>query len=120
MRGSDVMKNNRGTTMVEVLVGFTLLMILLSSLSHIIKVSSELFFSAKDMLVRESTFNENIAKKDAVFTEIEDVELTFTIDESKTDELNTAETINIILEDAACKSYIDKNTNLKAYKIEHR
>ena len=62
MKGSDFMKDNKGSTMIEVIVGFTLLMIILSSLTHIIDVSSELFFKSKDMIVKENSFEKNKQK----------------------------------------------------------
>lgn len=120
MKGSDFMKDNKGSTMIEVIVGFTLLMIILSSLTHIIDVSSELFFKSKDMIVKENSFEKNKQKKDAQYNEASDLELSLCIDEEKTDASNLAADINIKLNNIKCLIYEDEETKFKSYKVERK
>lgn len=55
--------NNAGSTMIEVLVGFVLLMILMASIVGIIDLSSDLRMKAKDILDEQSAFQSELYKK---------------------------------------------------------
>lgn len=55
--------NNSGSTMVEVLIGFVLLMILMASIVGIINLSSDLQMEAKDILDVQEQFQKEIYKK---------------------------------------------------------
>jgi len=49
--GSTFLKNNKGTSMVTVLVSFTLLLIFVTAFYKVQRVSGEMMMSAKDMLI---------------------------------------------------------------------
>lgn len=65
-------RDNRGSTMVEVLIAITLLLIVLSSLTHLIKFSSTMLMEAKDMTEDNQTLSSNMYKKDVGFTDLPD------------------------------------------------
>lgn len=56
-------KKNRGSTMAEVLVGFTLLAILMAGVSRMVSVSVNLFMETKDIQNQQVEFQENYFKK---------------------------------------------------------
>lgn len=56
-------KNNSGTTMVELLVGFTLLMIIMTSIFKIIKVSTNMMYESADIKNDLSAFEAEYYKK---------------------------------------------------------
>lgn len=56
-------KKNRGSTMAEVLVGFTLLAILMAGVSRIVSVSVNLFMETKEIQNQQVEFQENYFKK---------------------------------------------------------
>lgn len=106
--------------MMEVLVGFTLLMILLTSLTHIIKVSTELLFKSKDIIELQNEFNENRYKIGASYQEISGMELSFSIDEEQTALDNSATPVEIRLDDVYVESFYDDGTDIKIFKVMHR
>lgn len=50
-------RNNKGSTLVEVLVAFTVMMILMAGFVKIINLSSKLFLSAKEIELEENAIN---------------------------------------------------------------
>ncbi|MBQ8913691.1 MAG: hypothetical protein IJ054_06575 [Lachnospiraceae bacterium] len=95
----DLKLNNQGSTMVEVLVGFTILVIVLvECMVHIVGVSSEMVEKSVDMQNDRTTINRQMYQKDADYTTIEGAKLVLTIDEEKTNvSVNAAETVQIVL-----------------------
>lgn len=58
MKESNVLKvNNKGMTMVEVLMGFAILSIILGGVITIIKFSSNMYFRSADMRREQATLN---------------------------------------------------------------
>jgi hypothetical protein len=57
-------KKNTGSTMVEVIVGFAILMIIIASLTGVIHLSSEMVFSARDSVREQGQFAEEFYKKE--------------------------------------------------------
>jgi hypothetical protein len=57
-------KRNKGSSMVEVLAGFSILMILMAGITGIIKVSSNMIMEAKDMMSEQDQFTAEFYKKD--------------------------------------------------------
>jgi Tfp pilus assembly protein PilW len=55
-------RKSDGSTMVEVLVGFSILMILLAGLTGVIHVSSNMLFDTRDMLREQESFREQFYK----------------------------------------------------------
>jgi uncharacterized protein involved in tellurium resistance len=110
-------KNNDGSTMVEVLVSFTVLMILMAGLTGIIKVSSDLIMQAKDMQDNQSAFVEEFYKEDFgslqkdVLEECPDIKLQ---PANKTGTVISGE--NIILDHANLKKVSEADTG-SAYII---
>lgn len=56
-------KDNKGSTMIEVVVGFTLLLILLAGLTKIIDVSTEMYYQSVDVVRNKERFTEELYKK---------------------------------------------------------
>lgn len=56
-------KDNKGSTMIEVVVGFTLLLILLAGLTKIIDVSTEMYYQSVDTIRNKEIFAEELYKK---------------------------------------------------------
>jgi hypothetical protein len=57
------LKNNDGSTMVEVLVSFTVLMIIMVSLYGIVRVSTNMLMKSKDFLTTQQEFSGEYYKK---------------------------------------------------------
>lgn len=112
------MKKNKGSTMVEVLAGFVILMILMASAIGIIKLSANMVFNTKDIE------NEQLAFEQHIYSNNSDGKLEVT---EMTDDLSLVETdyqgtpmgngIEVPLEGAVVKRYDDPVTGLSAYNI---
>lgn len=66
-------KPNRGSTMVEVMVGFTLLTIMLVSLEHIVDVAGNMFYNTVDRLREQNVFQEEYYKKNHGSMQVQEV-----------------------------------------------
>lgn len=55
--------NNDGSTMTEVLVAFTMLMVLFAALTGIIKLSSNMLFQSRDLLSAQTQLESELYKK---------------------------------------------------------
>lgn len=110
--------NNQGSTMVEVLVGFTILVIVLvECMVHIVGVSSEMVEKSVDMQNDRTTINRQMYQKDADYTTIEGAKLVLTIDEEKTNvSVNGAETVQIVLS-ADLKKFYSDDAGLSIFKV---
>ena len=100
------LKNNKGMTMVEVLMGFVLLTLMLGMLSQVIAFSSNLYRQSVSMKRAEENLEKNIYKKnlplgDGTFVTVKEVkkengqvisisDATFTKNGSKTNLVTTA------------------------------
>jgi hypothetical protein len=64
MKFTEKKRKNTGSTMVEVLVGFTLLMILMVGMTRLVNISSEMVFKTRDMMNKQSALTEEFYKSD--------------------------------------------------------
>ena len=77
--------NNAGSTMVEVIVGFVILvMVLAECMVHLLGVSGELVKKSKDMQEEQRILNEEMYRTDTVFETLADTGITLTVDTSCT------------------------------------
>lgn len=73
--------NNAGSTMVEVIVGFVILvMVLAECMVHLLGVSGELVKKSKDMQEEQRILNEEMYRTDTVFETLADTGITLTVD----------------------------------------
>lgn len=83
-------KNNEGSTMVEVLVGFVILVIVISAcLENMIKFSANLVMESQDIQKLSESFKESIYKRDS-FTKVDgadNIKITLTYSEESKDNL---------------------------------
>ena len=76
--------NNQGSTMVEVLVGFTILVfVLVECMVHIVGVSSEMVEKSVDMQNDRMTVNREMYQKDANYIDIDGAKAVILLDEEK-------------------------------------
>lgn len=110
--------NNQGSTMVEVLVGFTILVIVLvECMVHIVGVSSEMVEKSVDMQNDRTTINRQMYQKNADYTTIEDAKLVLTLDEEKTNvSVNQAKPVQIVLS-ADLKKFYSDDAGLSIFKV---
>ena len=110
--------NNQGSTMVEVLVGFTILVIVLvECMVHIVGVSSEMVEKSVDMQNDRTTINRQMYQKNADYTTIEDAKLVLTLDEEKTNvSVNQAKPVQIVLS-ADLKKFYSDDSGLSIFKV---
>ena len=110
--------NNQGSTMVEVLVGFTILVIVLvECMVHIVGVSSEMVEKSVDMQNDRTTINRQMYQKNADYTTIEDAKLVLTLDEEKTNvSANQANPVQIVLS-ADLKKFYSDDSGLSIFKV---
>ncbi len=113
--------NNQGSTMVEVLVGFTILvMVLVECMVHIVGVSSEMVKKSVDMQNDRMTVNREIYQKDAVYDTISGAKLTLVLDEEKTNvAANQAKAVSIVLS-ADLKKFYSDEAGISVFKIFFR
>lgn len=109
--------NNQGSTMVEVLVGFTILVIVLvECMVHIVGVSSEMVEKSVDMQNDRTTINREMYQKNADYTPIEGAKFVLTLDEEKTNvSANQAEPVQIVLS-AKLKKFYSEEAGLSIFK----
>ncbi|MBQ9232471.1 MAG: hypothetical protein IJ167_00355 [Lachnospiraceae bacterium] len=114
----DLKLNNQGSTMVEVLVGFTILVIVLvECMVHIVGVSSEMVEKSVDMQNDRTTINREMYQKDAEYTTIEGAKLVLTLDEEKTNvTANQAKPVQVVLS-AELKKFYSDNAGLSIFKV---
>ena len=109
--------NNQGSTMVEVLVGFTILVIVLvECMVHIVGVSSEMVEKSVDMQNDRITVNREMYQKDAEYTSVDGAKFVLTLDEEKTNVIaNQAKPVQIVLS-AELKKFYSSTADLGIFK----
>ena len=91
--------NNAGSTMVEVIVGFVILvMVLAECMVHLLGVSGELVKKSKDMQEEQRILNEEMYRTDTVFETLADTGITLTVDTNKTDSQNMPQAPSFAIE----------------------
>ncbi len=110
--------NNQGSTMVEVLVGFTILVIVLvECMVHIVGVSSEMVEKSVDMQNDRMTVNREMYQKDAEYEIIDGAKTVLLLDEEKTNvAANQAKPVQIVLS-ADLKKFYSEKAGLSIYKL---
>ncbi|MBQ8923963.1 MAG: hypothetical protein IJ053_04125 [Lachnospiraceae bacterium] len=110
--------NNQGSTMVEVLVGFTILVIVLvECMVHIVGVSGEMVEKSVDMQNSQATLIREMYKKDAEYVPVEDTKLTLTLDKERTNvTANQAQDVEIVLNSSLSRFYSDE-AELSVFKL---
>ena len=89
--------NNAGSTMVEVIVGFVILvMVLAECMVHLLGVSGELVKKSKDMQEEQRILNEEMYRTDTVFETLADTGITLTVDTNKTDSQNMPQATSLL------------------------
>lgn len=112
--------NNAGSTMVEVIVGFVILvMILAECMVHLLGVSGELVKKSKDMQEEQRVLNEEMYQKDAEFETLADTGITLTVDTTKTDTRNTAKETSFLIEAELHRYYSDR-ADLTVFRVIHK
>lgn len=103
------MGNNRGSTMVEVLAGVTILVIIIvECMVHLVGISGELVKKSRDTQEDLRVLNEEMYKKDANFKLISGTDIILTLDTEKTDTKNLAKAASIKLDADIYRYYSDK------------
>ncbi len=110
--------NNQGSTMVEVLVGFTILVIVLvECMVHIVGVSSEMIEKSVDMQSDRTTINRQMYQTDAAYTDIEGAKMVLLLDTEKTNvNANQAKEVQIVLS-ADLKRFYSEEAGLSIFKV---
>ncbi|MBQ9608260.1 MAG: hypothetical protein IJV15_02310 [Lachnospiraceae bacterium] len=110
--------NNRGSTMVEVLVGFTILvMVLVECMVHIVGVSSDMVEKSVDMQNAQTILTREMYQKDIAYEDISNVTFTLSINKDKTNvNANRAKEVSIPL-NADLKKYHSEKADLSVFKI---
>jgi hypothetical protein len=112
-------EKNTGSTMVEVLVGFTLLMILMVGMTKLVNLSSEMVFKTRDTMNKQSTLTEEFYKTDhgnlSSSIVISDGLIMKETDSSGKD--IEADGASIKLGDAKMKIFSDEESGLSIYQI---
>ena len=112
--------NNAGSTMVEVIVGFVILvMVLAECMVILLGVSGELVKKSKDMQEEQRVLNEEMYQKDAGFEKLAETGITLTVDTTKTDTRNTAKDTSFLIEAELHRYYSDR-ADLTVFRVIHK
>lgn len=117
-------KNNRGSTMVEVLVAFSLLLLLLGGLTKIIHVSSNLLMQTKDLQVEQETFCEKYYRQNQGGLQKKTVlsagPTAISFEEVDVDGNHKANGDQIALTQTEIISFTDDETATTMYQVKHK
>ena len=108
--------NNAGSTMVEVIVGFVILVMVLV---HLLGVSGELVKKSKDMQEEQRILNEEMYRTDTVFETLADTGITLTVDTNKTDSQNMPQATSFAIEAKLHRYYSDR-ADLTVFRVIHK
>lgn len=120
-RLKQLQMNNAGSTMVEVLVGFTILVIILvECMVHIVGVSSNMIEKSKDMDNDIRTLNASMYEANADYEEIQGVTFTLVLDNDKTNVANKAMDVELGLDHAIVSRFDCISADLSVYKVQYK
>lgn len=120
-RLKQLQMNNAGSTMVEVLVGFTILVIILvECMVHIVGVSSNMIEKSKDMDNDIRTLNASMYEANADYEEIHGVTFTLVLDNDKTNVANKAMNVELGLDHAIVSRFDCISADLSVYKVQYK
>ena len=106
-----------GSTMVEVIVGFVILvMVLMECMVQLLGVSGKLVAKSKDMQEDQRILNEEMYQKNAEFKNVDGVTITLTLDRTKTQSENTAYEVTIPL-NADLTRYRSERADLAVFRL---
>lgn len=113
-KGLQIRLNDKGTTMVELMVGFTLLLLLLGILTGIVRVSSNLIMNATDGMKQRQQFQQELFQTSSSGYDTTAIAVTFRLQE----EGGTGDTIS--LNRAGLSLLEDKQSGLFVYLLEYQ
>jgi hypothetical protein len=114
----DKKRKNTGSTMVEVLVGFTLLMILMVGLTRLIKISSEMVFKTRDMINDQKSLVEEFYKENhGSLTKTVVSDDTLALQETDSNGQIISDGVNISLGSTKIEKISDDESGLSIYQI---
>ena len=113
--------NNQGSTMVEVLVGFTILvMVIVECMVHIVGVSANMVEKSSDMQRNISKLNEEMYKTNADYQKLDGVTMTLKLDQTKTAAENAADEISMELAHAQLCFFDCVEANLGSFIVRYK
>ena len=113
--------NNQGSTMVEVLVGFTILvMVIVECMVHIVGVSANMVEKSADMQRNISKLNEEMYKTNADYQKLDGVTMTLKLDQTKTAAENAADEISMELAHAQLCFFDCVEANLGSFIVRYK
>lgn len=116
-RNQQLHTNNAGSTMVEVIVGFVILvMVLMECMVHLLGVSGNLVAKSKDMQEDQRIMNEEMYQKNTQFDKVDGVNITLSLDSDKTKSENLAASTTLPLS-AELKRYYSSRADLTVFRL---
>jgi Tfp pilus assembly protein PilE len=116
------MKKNRGSTLVEVMVGFAILMILAVGITRVINVSSEILEDSRDMLREQNAFIQQFYKKNygtLTTSEIKPFQVTLQETDSTGENAKTGGA-SIALDHARTDKISDDDSGITVYQFRYK
>ena len=119
--------NNKGSTMVEVLVGFTILvLVVVECMVHIVGMSNEMVKNSKDLVNDIHTLNEQMSTKDVLstnntdftegYTKLDGVTITLNVKEDKNRNIKAS---SLIMKNAVIDCYECVEADLKQLRFRY-
>ena len=119
--------NNKGSTMVEVLVGFTILvLVVVECMVHIVGMSNEMVKNSKDLVNDIHTLNEQMYTKDVLstnntdftegYTKLDGVTITLNVKEDKNRNIKSS---SLIMKNAVIDCYECVEADLKQLRFRY-
>ena len=119
--------NNKGSTMVEVLVGFTILvLVVVDCMVHIVGMSNEMVKNSKDLVNDIHTLNEQMYTKDVLstnntdftegYTKLDGVTITLNVKEDKNRNIKAS---SLIMKNAVIDCYECVEADLKQLRFRY-
>lgn len=117
----NVQKSKSGTTMVEVLVAFMVVMIMVVMFGKAVNISASLLVRSNQTIQRTQSFDEEYYKlspNGATSTLTNKIQLS--VDMNKTNRANQAASTRFELKEVSLFSYKDVNTGMTRYSFDSR
>ena len=106
-----------GSTMIETLVGFLVVVIMILMFSKVVSVSVEMLNATQKVIDRTELFNEKVYLRKN-YWKTAGMDIYYTIDTEKTNTKNKAKQIKLQQKDASVNYYFDdEDTNLKMFRF---
>lgn len=113
------LKQNKksGTTMVEVLVAFLVVMLMMGMFSKVVSTAVQLFNRSRTNIERTEQFSQEYYRSDSNPDKIQGAELHLQLDVDKTDVRNKASYIQLQLKSGYLQVYTSNSLDLKRFSI---